>query len=367
MRLDWVAFVAWASVAPFTSAGAQYGVFDARSPDLQIPAGTRPLLEVWMRDTHVMLGPDGNYYLTGTTATPDRKFDEKGPHCWDWNDGLYLWRSADLQKWEALGRVWSLDTDATWQKEFAIRKPQRHGTGYLLDAKRRAVWAPELHYIKSATNWFLVACLNDTATQKGSFILRSRSGKPEGPYENIEGNRNGPIFDHIDGSLFEDDDGSVWFVGHNHFFARMKPDLSGLAEAPRRFLETPYDPEPYIEGAFLFKHAGKYHLAHAIWSFRLPDGSFTYDATSEKRGGVRWSYDCVLASAERLEGPYGPRYTAGVGIGHNNFFRARDGSWFATHFGNPRGTSEFKQPFLCRPAIIPMRWEKTRFVVRGQD
>lgn len=334
------------------------------TPALQIPPGTKPLLEHWMRDTYVMHGPDGNYYLTGTTAAPERKFDAQGPHCWDWNNGLYLWRSPDLKTWQPLGLVWSLDRDATWQSKFAVKQATRHLTGYMLDAKRRAVWAPELHYLRSATNWFFVACMNDAAPQKGSFILRSTSGRPEGPYENIPGNATGPIFNNIDGSLFEDDDGSVWFIGHNHFYARMKPDMSGLAEEPRRFIESEYAPEPYIEGAFVFKHAGKYHLAQAIWSFNLPDGSFTYDATAEKRGGGRWSYDCVIASADKFGGPYGPRYTAGVGIGHNNLFQDKQGNWFATHFGNPRGTNAFKQPFLCRPAIIPMRYADGRFQVQ---
>jgi hypothetical protein len=365
MRLDWVAFVAWVSFAPFTSAGAQYGVFDARSPDLQIGRDQAPARGLDAR--HPCHAWPGRKLLPhSTTATPDRTFDEKGPHCWDWNDGLYLWRSADLQKWEALGRVWSLDTDATWQKEFAIRKPQRHGTGYLLDAKRRAVWAPELHYIKSATNWFLVACMNDTATQKGSFILRSRSGKPEGPYENIEGNRNGPIFDHIDGSLFEDDDGSVWFVGHNHFFARMKPDLSGLAEAPRRFLETSYDPEPYIEGAFLFKHGG-----NITWPTQSGHSGCRTEVSPTMRPRKNGRRTVVLRLRAGQRRTTGRTLRSAIHRGRWNrpqqLLRARDGSWFATHFGNPRGTSEFKQPFLCRPAIIPMRWEKTRFVVRGQD
>jgi arylsulfatase len=334
----------------------RYSRVAADSPALQIPPGTRPLLDAWMRDTYVTLGPDGNYYLTGTTAARGRNFDELGPHCWDWNDGLYLWRSPDLKNWTALGLVWSLDTNATWQSAYATRQPQRHVTGFQLDAKRRAVWAPELHYIRSATNWFLVACMNDSAPQKGSFILRSQTGRPDGPYENIAGNATGPIFPNIDGSLFEDDDGAVWFVGHNHLFARMKPDMSGFATGLQPFAETPYQPEPYIEGAFVFKHAGRYHLVQAIWSFKLPDGSFTYAAGAEKRGGVRWSYDCVIAASDKLEGPYGPRYTAGVGMGHNNLFCDKTGSWWATHFGNPRSPREFQQPFVCRPSVIPMRW-----------
>ena len=132
---------------------AHYGTASAQP----FPHNVKPLLDVWMRDTYVMRGPDGNYFLTGTTAAPGRNFDALGPHCWDWNDGIHLWRSPDLTNWTALGCVWSLDTNTTWQGKFATREPQRHPTGFQLDAKRRAVWAPELHYLRSASNWFIVA------------------------------------------------------------------------------------------------------------------------------------------------------------------------------------------------------------------
>lgn len=342
----------------------RYGTVDDASPALQVPADTRPLIDYWMRDTYVTFGPDGFYYLTGTTADPHRRFDEKGPHCWDWNDGIYLWRSKDLKDWQSLGCVWSLDKDATWQKKFASVKSARNPMGFILGAKRRAVWAPELHYIKSATNWFMVACMNDSAPQKGSFILRSTSGRAEGPYENIAGNASGPIFKDIDGSLFEDDDGTVWFVGHNHYYARMKADMSGFAGSLKRFSETAYSPEPYLEGAYVFKGGGKYHLLQAAWSYKLPDGTFIYDDTVSERGGVRWSYDCIMADADRFQGPYGPRYTVGAGLGHDNFFQDKTGKWWVTMFGNPRGSAEFKQSFFCRPMIVPLQYANGQFDIR---
>ena len=239
-----------AASAPAASGPFSNPVAPVADPRLQIPATIRPLLDVWMRDTYVADGGDGYYYLTGTTAAPGRN------HCWDWNDGLHLWRSKDLKAWEHLGLIWSLDRDATWQRAFGKAEPGRTApSGDIMDDKRRAVWAPEIHYIRSKRQWLIVACMNDGTPQKGSFILRSTSGKPEGPYENIAGNASGPIFPNIDGGLFEDDDGVVYFVGHNHFIARMKDDLSGLAEPVRQFAETPYDPEPYAEGAYVVKHA----------------------------------------------------------------------------------------------------------------
>jgi hypothetical protein len=196
--------------------------------------------------------------------------------------------------------------------------------------------------------------------ERGSFILRSVSGKPEGPYENIAGNATQALFPNIDGSLFEDDDGAVYFVGHNHFIARMKPDLSGLAEPIRTLKETPYDPEPYAEGAYILKHAGKYHLVQTYWSFKKPDGRYSYLGPQYNHPS-RHSYDVVVASADNIYGPYGPRYTAVVEGGHNNFFADRDGRWWSTMFGNPRGASAATAAFLCRPAIVPLVYDHGRF------
>src|SRR5690606_20266299 len=79
---------------------------------LTVPEEVCPILDVWMRDAFIMYGPDGNYYLTGTTATPDRVFPQGNVHCWDYNDGLYMWKSKDMKNWESMGLIWSFDADA---------------------------------------------------------------------------------------------------------------------------------------------------------------------------------------------------------------------------------------------------------------
>src|SRR5690606_26135520 len=125
-----------------------------------------------------------------------------------------------MKHWEAMGLIWSFDKDAAeWQKKGKPIKPgAKSPNGDLLDSIYRAVWAPELHYIKSQKKWLMVACLNG---DNGSFILESISGKPEGPYKNIKGNESKPIFDNIDLNIFEDTDGEVYLIGHNHYIAKM--------------------------------------------------------------------------------------------------------------------------------------------------
>lgn len=352
----------FAQCKPHTS---PYGTANTSDPQTQIPTSVEPAFDYWMRDTWVTLGEDGFYYMMGTTADPNRKFEGQ-VHCWDWNDGLYLFRSADIKDWEPLGLIWSMEKDGTWQKYPKVynkgeKCAKKSPNGDPLENRFLAVWAPELHYIKSQKNWFIVACMNNSEAGKGTFILKSTTGRPEGPYENIKGNEDAPIYNNIDGSLFEDEDGSVYFVGHNHFIARMKDDMSDLAEPIVRMKEQNYTPEPYVEGAFILKDENKYHLIQAIWSHRLPDGTETYCPEKDENKN-RYSYDCIIATADNVYGPYSERYNAITGGGHNNLFKDKDGEWWATIFFNPRGAQakEYKQ--TCRPGLVPMKIEKGKFM-----
>ena len=145
--------------------------------------GIEPLMDIQVRDTVIRIGGDGMYYLTGST----------GEDIWDHNDGVELWRSADLKKWDCLGLVWSFEKDATWQREWRWHhKPVR------------ALWAPEIHYIKRLKNYFIT--LSMPPGDRG--LLKSSTGKPEGPYVNALAG-DGKWLGDIDASLFEEDDGTV--------------------------------------------------------------------------------------------------------------------------------------------------------------
>lgn len=348
-----------------TATAQKYGTADTHRKELRVPGFVQPAFDYWMRDTWATLGPDGYYYMTGTTADPDRHFPGQ-LHCWDWNDGLYVWRSKDLKNWDAIGLVWSMVTDGTWQKNPKVyEKNERYAkkslNGDPMDNRFHAVWAPELHYIKSAKNWFFVACMNESAGGRGSFILKSTTGKPEGPYVNIEGNEDKPLFPNIDGSLFEDTDGTVYFVGHNHYIARMKPDMSGFAEELKTLKEQNYNPEPYVEGAFIFKYDNKYHLVQAIWSHRTKEGDTYIEKPGVTSPKTRYSYDCIISTADNVYGPYSKRYNAITGGGHNNLFQDKDGNWWATMFFNPRGAQAGEYKVTCRPGLIPMIYENGKF------
>ncbi len=91
----------------------------------------KPLIDIQIRDAVICVGGDSCYYLTGST----------GNDIWHANDGVELWKSRDLKQWVYMGLVWSFEQDATWQQWRFHKKAVR------------ALWAPELHYIKG--NYFI--------------------------------------------------------------------------------------------------------------------------------------------------------------------------------------------------------------------
>ena len=268
---------------------------------VELPA-LKPLFDHPLRDTSICLGPDGCYYLTGTTGNnaggPD---DPKS--WWHVNQGIRVWKSPDLHNWQPLGLVWNIE-QGTWQKQF-------HG-------QRRALWAPDVHYVKG-TFW-----LTFSMNFRGTGLLKSTSGKAEGPYVDVH--PQGPITDKIDASLFEESDGTVYFVWQNGLIARMNEQMTDVVEEPR-LLEPSNHHQVGFEGAYLTKKDGRYYLICADF--------------------IQGDYHCMVAESKRLLGPYGPRYLAIPHGGHNMFFTDKQGTWWATFFGNdPRA------PFRERPAIL---------------
>jgi beta-xylosidase len=301
-----LAGIGWALLLVLSSS-ATAGEKDAER--IGPPVGLRKLLDVPLRDPSICRGPDGTYYLTGTSEP-----------FWDFNNenGIRVWKSKDLKAWEPLGTVWRYGSSPWHEKYLEAKKP---------------LWAPEIHYCKG-TFWltYSIPGWDGTGKTSGSGLLKSTSGKPEGPYEDVQPAER--LGDEIDASLFEDDDGEVYFVWHCGKIAKMKPDLSGFAEPYRRVKTAADDSDPKhhsglcegifgknshdhvgFEGAFLFKANGRYYLCC----------SEDYDGR----------YSCSVASATNIYGPYSARYEAIPCGGHNAIFRDGEGNYYSTYFGPP--------------------------------
>ena len=282
----------------------------------------KPLMHLHMRDPIICLGGDGMYYLTGTT----------GDNIWRGNDGIELWRSADLANWEYLGLVWSIEEHGGWERDWRMR----------MGVPFRAVWAPELHFIKG--NYYICHSIS----RAGLAILKSTTGRPEGPYVHAF-SPNAPLRGGIDATLFEDDDGAVYLTyGPATELVRLNDDLSGYAGewTPIVFEAPEINPAQHhrkcarngfndlgFEGASLFKHEGRYYLC-------------VVDRFENDR------YSFAVATADRPFGPYHERYESVPCGGGGNVFRDRDGRWWCTFFGN-----DDEAPFREKPAIVPAKFD----------
>ena len=320
--------------------------------DIDGLAKLEPLFNYWMRDTYITcVQEEGAYYMTGTTSDPSRDFPGDN-HARDFNDGIYVWKSKDLVHWASLGRVWSFEDHGTWHNEFVLSDAsQQNLAGFEgMQGKRRSVWAPEIHFVNG--NYYIVGSMNwhpseDYEENGRVFLLESESGRPEGPYRDPVGK---PLANRVDPSLFQDDDGSVYFIWQEGRIARMKPDMSGFAEEPRRLHEEIYPDDPFVQGGFITKRNDLYYLVQAIWWMENANGEQGY-----LKEGNRVYYDCVVSTSKNVYGPYGKKYTAIRGAGHTNLFQDREGSWWATYFGNPIG--KMRPSFMARPAIIPLKFD----------
>ncbi|MFP5042021.1 family 43 glycosylhydrolase [Parasediminibacterium sp. JCM 36343] len=292
----------------------------------------KPIWDVNMRDAVIIVGGDGNYYLTGST----------GRNIWRYNDGIEIYRSKDLKTWSYLGLVWSIDKDGGWEKLWR----ERHGNPV------RAIWAPELHYINH--NYYIAFSM----PPGGIAILKSTTGKPEGPYTHAT-NPDKPLLGGIgpietsyliDPTLFQDDDGKVYFThGSGKYIARMKDDLSDFAEPLRevKLLTPDVDSNHHIkscqnvyqlkdigfEGATLFKRSDKYYLG-----------------STDKYEG---RYSMMIAMSDNIYGPYTGRYEVLPCNGGTNFFKARNGDWFSCFFGD-----DTQAPWREKPGIIKVEFDK---------
>lgn len=297
-------------VAPWGDAATALAVRDGHLPAL------RPIHHVHIRDTIIRPAPDGSYWMTGST----------GDNIWATNEGVELWQSRDLADWTYHGLVWSFDRDGGWEKSWRMRK----GVAF------RALWAPEIHYIGG--QWLIC----HSVSRAGIAVLRSTSGRPEGPYVHAF-SPDKPIRGGIDATLFEDDDGSVWLTaGSADEIVRLKDDLSGLAGPWQKLTAERWDLDPThhrqqcaekgfahfgYEGATLFKRDGRYYLG-------VVD---RYDGR----------YSFAMWIADRITGPYRERHEL-ADCGGGNVFRDHQGRWWVTYFGNGSPSPFREMPGLAR-------------------
>ena len=282
-----------------------------------------PLFDHPLRDAALCRGPDGTWYMTGTEAS--RAAD--GTLDWSNNRGIRLWKSTDRKEWADLGYVWEIERNGKdWQKaghlDLTCGAEPRIG---------RAVTAPEIHYLKG-TFWIAYSM-----NGQGAGLLRSTSGRAEGPYEDLGMmTRTGR-----DPSLFKDADGTVYWVLGPGLVAAMDEDMSGLVGPVQalftnvmwypRYLRRPENMG--IWGSHLARQGEWY-----IWTFTTRTG----------RLGIN-SIDTMASWSKSLDGPWHEPCLMLANGGQSTLVPDGTGGWLAT----VSGEDEYSQ-WPYRAAITPV-------------
>ncbi|MEM1224641.1 MAG: sulfatase-like hydrolase/transferase [Planctomycetota bacterium] len=269
----------------------------------------------WIRDPYITLGPDDQYYLTGTQPREGDPRESTNPY----NIGLgdesivgdqvRVYRSPDLIQWESLGVVFDLDD--------TIHASMGNGNSKGNGNKPKRIWAPEVHWM--GDRWALVHC-----PKQVSSLALSAGPELRGPWTHPMGEDLGSRHDP---SLFTDDDAVTYLLWQNTMVAPLSPSLDSYTAPPVRIdpagtrLGPNGKPISRIghEGATMLKVGGKYVHLGTAWS------------TDRGRQGSYNLYYCV---ADKITGPYGPRHFAGRFLGHGTPFQTRDGRWWCTAFFN---------------------------------
>ena len=288
-----------------------------------------PLFKYHLRDVAVCKGPEGKYYLTGTT-------DDN----WGVADGIRVWESSDLKNWQIIGDdgfVWTFSKDASNNAQRKIKKIN----GRLV----RGIWAPEIHYLNN--NFWITYSVSGGY---GSGLLKSTSGKPEGPYEDVK--KDGPMVIGIDATLFKDVDGTVWYIWGPGNMKKLKPDMMGFADdkAPV-FPKDASGKEVGYEGVNMYYKNGIYYLMAAEWNAESPKKGHVFGNTDVNRRTADGRYDCMIAMAENITGPYSKSYIAIPHGGHNMIFDDFEGNIWATMFGNDEAAAQWRE----NPALVQMQ------------
>ena len=286
----------------------------------------KPIWDVFMRDAVIILGGDGNYYMTGST----------GRNIWSHNDGIEIYRSNNLKKWDYLGVVWNIEKEGGWEKYWRVR--HNHPV--------RVIWAPELHYINH--NYYIAFSM----PPGGISILKSISGKPEGPYVHAT-NPDTPLLGGIgpietsyliDPTLFQDDDKKIYFsYGGGRFIARLKDDLSDFAEPLRAVKFNSPQIDSTLHSVSACKKEGFVDLGYEGVTIFKRNGIYYMGSTDHFKG----RYSMMIATSTNIYGPYAGRYEPVPCNGGTNFFKDKNGDWFSCLFGDDN-----QAPWREKPGIV---------------
>lgn len=264
-------------------------------------AGLQPVAPtIPIRDPSVTMGPDGSYYLVGTT---DRNREAAGE--------LALWTSHDLKSW----------TETRLHFDRASLGRTFHNTV--------ALWAPEIKWVAQDHTFYVVFSMMERDVGGRTWVYRSTSGRADGPYRNVAASN---MVDGIDGFLFDDSDG-VYLLWGGGNLGKLNARRDGFEHPPAKLVDTDGEPIGY-EGNALIRIGDTYLITGAEWNGPLR---------------THGTYDMMFGTSRSIWGPYSKRQVGMPHAGHGTLFKDREGHWWTTMFGN-----DVTAPFRKELGLVPL-------------
>lgn len=315
-----------------------------------------------LRD-HFIIKVGDKWYATGTSNPV-----WTGP-----NPGVRLLVSSDLLNWD----------HHSWLIDASTLPPDCPYNGRF--------WAPEIHFIQGKY-WLTVnsgrVTAEDPKGMKTHSVWLFVADTVTGPYKQANAGPLTPQYNN-DATLFEDDDGQVYFYCSGGGLFQAKIDLASgkLTKPAEKFLDRrqPGWPEWMIggiEGPFVLKRDGTYFMFFSTWTrgyevgllkAKTPLGPWELVDREPIFGTRKKGYRPELAQSggyahlkfTDTPDPYQE-------TGHNALFAGPDGQlWSSCHFFmDEKRPHPYAQPLLDwekepQLGISPVRYENGRFHIDG--
>ncbi len=335
-----------------------------RTEKTQVFKYTNPITRdtaISMRD-HCIIKVGEKWYCTGTS----------NPVWEGHNPGVRLLVSDDMINWKQ--HSWLIDAsklpaDCPYDGRF---------------------WAPEIHLIKGKF-WLTVnsgkVTAEDPKGMKTHSVWLFSSDKVTGPYKLV----NGPLTPQYnnDATLFEDEDGQVYFYcsGNGLFQAKIDLNTGKLTTPIQKFLDKKQSGWPEwmvggIEGPFVIKRVGTYFMFFSTWTrgyevgllkSKHPLGPWELVSPEPIFGTRKKDYRPELAAEggyshlkfQNTQDPYSE-------TGHNALFIGPDGKlWSSCHYlmheKRPYPYSQTFEPWELTPqmGIEPVTYKDGVFYIQG--
>jgi len=225
------------------------------NPLSRMHSATDPDVQVW----------DGVVWMY---CSQDRNLDStKHKHHYDAMDGYHAFSSTDMVNWTDHGEIFhSSDVSWAWEKG-----------GFL--------WAPGSARMDG--KYFLYYPIKN---KEGEWRVGVAIGdSPTGPFKDT--NRPLEGLTGIDPKILIDDDGQAYIYNNPGVVAKLKPNMTELAEEPRKIDYAPEDimendTLKFLEGAYMHKKDGVYYFSYTNWKNKTYQGY--YAVSNNPYGPFEW-------------------------------------------------------------------------------